>query len=498
MKNLTKILSATLASAMVLSSCIQDADIYLKDASLATEGNTSFVFNIVGDSDTATRGTVEDSGDYEQGDPDEYKVNSIQVYLFDATTGILESSFAMPGITTVDANDATSYTSGECEIEVGTYNVYAVANDTSDYVGITEAGFLDYVVEVADSVALQSTVPATGFVMTNRAAKNMGVIIEENTNNTIHIDLERVVVRIDVAQSLALFPLVNNGVQYATITLDEYKLVNLATSYYLYRHVADLTEFTEPAAYSLTSNFDEVSDNNGYVIDPFFFDKLYSDTTTVVSVVANNDYFTSALKDVTDDAGWRSMKGASETSTSYCFENTHYADAQLTGYTTGIVFKGVITPTTIIGETGTAPGYTAETIYYCDNAFYISIEELKKQLDGDIQIDGVSITESTSTEDLARINITRLVLEDGNYFCYYNYWIKHVDDKDDQNLNPMEFVVVRNNLYSLNVTSIAGMGTGTPDVTPYEPDETSQLLTVTSSVNDWIVREQGDGGDIGL
>ncbi len=487
MKNLTKIVSTTLASAMVLASCIQDADIYLNDTTLATEGNTSFVFNVVGDTDT--RGVVEDTGVYDDGYDNEYKVTSVQVYLFDATTGMLEGTYDMSTIT-ADAADATSFSSGECEVDPGTYNVYAVANGTSAYTGVTESGFLDYVAVVADSLALQHTVPTTGFVMTNRASENSGVTIVENSDNTIAIDLERVVARIDVIQSLDAYPLTSNGATYATIKLHQYKLVNLPTKYYMYRHVADLTTFTEPASYSLTTNFGDVSDNDGYVIDPFFFQK---DSATISTVVANNDYFASPLADVATDVDWTGMESANNSSINYTLENTHYANAQLTGYTTGIVFQAIISPTEILTATGTT--VNDDTIYYCNTVFYNSIETLKLKMGGDIQINGVSIDENTSDSELESINIVRLVLENSNYLCYYNYWIKHVDDGDNQNLNPMEFVIVRNNYYKLTVTSIAGMGTGKPDVTTDNKDQTSELLSITGSVDAWVVR---DNGNIGL
>lgn len=47
--------------------------------------------------------------------------------------------------------------------------------------------------------------------------------------------------------------------------------------------------------------------------------------------------------------------------------------------------------------------------------------------------------------------------------CYYTYWIKHADDGDNTKVSPMEYAIVRNNIYQLNVTSISGIGTVVPE-----------------------------------
>lgn len=38
---------------------------------------------------------------------------------------------------------------------------------------------------------------------------------------------------------------------------------------------------------------------------------------------------------------------------------------------------------------------------------------------------------------------------------YYSYWIRHADDNDDTIISPMEYAIVRNNIYQLNVTGFS-------------------------------------------
>ena len=47
--------------------------------------------------------------------------------------------------------------------------------------------------------------------------------------------------------------------------------------------------------------------------------------------------------------------------------------------------------------------------------------------------------------------------------CYYVYWIRHADDKNIAAISPMEYAIVRNNIYQLKINSISGLGTPEPD-----------------------------------
>jgi hypothetical protein len=82
------------------------------------------------------------------------------------------------------------------------------------------------------------------------------------------------------------------------------------------------------------------------------------------------------------------------------------------------------------------------------------------------------------------------------YYCYYFYWNRHNDNGNDGVMGPMEFAVVRNNVYKLAVTKIDRLGhpritDNDPDpVDPEDPDEKGDLyLSVSVEVLPWVVRE---------
>lgn len=71
--------------------------------------------------------------------------------------------------------------------------------------------------------------------------------------------------------------------------------------------------------------------------------------------------------------------------------------------------------------------------------------------------------------------------------CYYTYWIKHANDQDknndlvgvkDKTGGVMEYAIVRNNLYKLDVTSITGPGGDIPG---------DRNVNVNVLVEDWIL-----------
>lgn len=81
------------------------------------------------------------------------------------------------------------------------------------------------------------------------------------------------------------------------------------------------------------------------------------------------------------------------------------------------------------------------------------------------------------------------------YYCYYYYWNRHNDNGKAGIMGPMEFAVVRNNVYKLAVTGIKQLGhpripENDPDnPNPDTPDESSDIyITVTCEVLPWVVR----------
>ena len=123
-------------------------------------------------------------------------------------------------------------------------------------------------------------------------------------------------------------------------------------------------------------------------------------------------------------------------------------------YCTGIVFKAKYTPKDFTDGT---------TFYRYKESFYASLDEIKEVIGN----------QSISENNLSQFGITKY--QDG--ICYYTYFIKHAEDGDDTKVSPMEYAIVRNNIYQVNVTGINDIGSVTP---------TDYSLNLECIVADWI------------
>lgn len=140
---------------------------------------------------------------------------------------------------------------------------------------------------------------------------------------------------------------------------------------------------------------------------------------------------------------------------SYVLENVMIKDApgvSVNDYSTGIVFAAVYSPDGMGGEGN------RDDFYWYNGKAYSSLE---------------SIGLPGATEDNYE-NYGIRFYEGGR--CYYTYWINHADDGDDNSIGPMEFAIVRNNVYKINVTGISGIGT---------PEPSDYGLYLNCNVLDW-------------
>lgn len=73
-----------------------------------------------------------------------------------------------------------------------------------------------------------------------------------------------------------------------------------------------------------------------------------------------------------------------------------------------------------------------------------------------------------------------------NATCYYTWWVKHSNDNDNSKVGPMEYGIVRNNIYKLTVKSVAGLGGDVPGGTPESGDD----IVIHVKVNDWMLLDE--------
>lgn len=486
MFNSTKISQLLVVAVAFLCSCSQTDDIAVGGSNeTLKEGN--IVFRLQSNSSNTTR-SAEDSYEHVQGTVDEYKVNVARVYFFDNVTKHFAKSVPLTNITRKgsDADGNVIYETDPISIAQGVYDIFVTANTYRQIKTDTEEQFLADIDSVTYAQTLIEDISG-GIVMSNRAADNEATIITETPNendvNVVNIKLERVLARLDIAKSLETYELTDpNGVKYASVKLNGYYIVNLPKYYYTFRHVAVLLSLTEPQ-WNIQANFGNVADVNGYVIDPYFFKK-----TINASGFTNADqYYVNYFGDIIKKVRWNTFNPASQTpnyKTAYSLENCCLAPAQKNGYSTGVIFKAVMEPANnvyYLNNTGTLQLLTdkenyPEVLYYYQYKFYNSADAL-----------AVALTASGAAASSSKAQ--KFEKTDEGYCCYYNYWIRHLDNNRPTQMGVMEFAIVRNNLYRMLISNVSDLGDGTIPVDPDTPDEGETRLKVELNVKPWIVRD---------
>ncbi|WP_307995160.1 Mfa1 family fimbria major subunit [uncultured Bacteroides sp.] len=492
MKRFTKLVPLLLFAAVTQYSCINDADVAFSDETHAdSNGNLALFFEIPNANGTRS---AESSGITETGSKEEYAVKSLTIYLFDSTTKTLKDQQELKNIQQIKADlEEIKYTADKITVNPGTYNIFAIANGKAVTGDIsTQDAFLNAVDGITYSEGKIPSVPASGFVMTNRGAANLNVEVKKPTDSdkvtSVSIGLERAVAKIELTQKQETFPLKDPaGKVYCTIKLNNFRMLNLATQFYTFRHTAVLNDFQEPGSYT-DENFGDINDNNGYAIDPYFFKKTVEGAKDFTNA---DGFFAQALVDLDiNDSNWAGMAQAGSWSHVYCLENCMFVNAQLNAYSTGVMFKASMDIATdrVFDENGdniSNPSNWPSKMFYFNYNFYTSVDAIRKQVLNNLPED---ITDDSATEILAEYSIKRFQKTE-NYSCYYNYWIKH-EDNNSTEMGVMEFGIVRNNIYRLSISKVAGLGSGEPYIEPEQPDEYKAELDININVFPWAVRNQ--------
>lgn len=385
---------------------------------------------------------------------------------------------------------------GEMGLQIGqTYDVLVVANIDYDPVkapfeintlqDLQNAAFTDIMEKIKNNNKFAMSSAVSEF----NAEKgiNSVTIQANNTKNNpavVRVDVERMVARIDCHIS-------ENGNYDVTgrpgdkVTLESFIVVNkyianvdLENNYYSYwfKRVADTDNLsTNP---DITYLGDETTSNNiasNYVIGP-----MTLTPPQIIDRTENFPYDHSLYYNKNNHSGWKdnwisttdllkSQLTSTHNDVTYHFldyvqENILPVDVlnQANGmayYCTGIVFKAQYQPADINTTDG--------TFYRYNGNFYASLDEIKKVIGN----------QSISENNLSQFGITKY--QDG--ICYYTYFIKHAEDGDDTTVSPMEYAIVRNNIYQVNVKGINDIGTVTP---------TDYRLNLECTVAEWIQEDE--------
>ena len=161
----------------------------------------------------------------------------------------------------------------------------------------------------------------------------------------------------------------------------------------------------------------------------------------------------------------------------YAFENATAVDMQKHGYSTSITFKA--TATYKAGNNAKFTGYTYK------NAIYKTWEDLQGA-NPEIGTYPTATQEGkTIDEQLTELGIAEY--RDG--VCYYTTQIKHFDNNLPNVMGNMEFAIVRNNIYSLQVSTLSNLGDAIIDNNPDVDNEKGEgYINLAVKIMPWVVR----------
>lgn len=346
--------------------------------------------------------------------------------------------------------------SAETNLQIGqTYDVLVVANYGRNMSIVLERNTLAELREIKYH-AMSETGGVHHFLMSSAGPDVSKITIEANNSknnpSTVTVNVERTVARVDYHLA---YPEAQPYFTPKNAPNDKVKIIGatLVNKYnsqsYVFKRVTNGTDLLTNSAvtYLGNENGNATTVASNYVVDP----KTLNPPTE--NIAADYDAYFSATD--WNQVTWKTLdKNITSTNDNidyyfldYTQENVvsaELAESYRAEYCTGIVFKAQYKPTNITTGDG--------TFYWYDNQAFASLDDVKKYSNA---FDNVSLRDDNCTD----YGITKYT--DG--ICYYTYWIRHADDGDPDKVSPMEYAIVRNNIYQINVTSISTIGPVTPE-----------------------------------
>ena len=339
----------------------------------------------------------------------------------------------------------TKEVSAETNLQIGqTYDVLVVANYGKDMFFALEENTLDELREIKYH-AMSETGGVHHFLMSSAGPDVSKITIEANNSknnpSTVTVNVERTVARVDYHLA---YPEAQPYFTPKNAPNDKVKIIGatLVNKYnsqsYVFKRVTQNINIlpTSDVVYLGDEKGSSTEIASNYVVDPKTlnpptdnieneYDEIYFPTYTnwgginwrepSTEIISEQNEVTYGFLDYTQE-NVVSAEVVSERRAEYC---------------TGIVFKAKYIPD---GKSD----IDSYNIYLYNGQCYTELPQ--------------GVEEDTP-------GVTKY--PDGS--CYYTYWIKHADDGDNTKVSPMEYAIVRNNIYQLNVTSISGIGTVVPE-----------------------------------
>ena len=402
---------------------------------------------------TRSNPTGGENGDgREPGTDAENAVSNVTLFLFDAnvaidgeeSTPLIPLSFSESDL--MDSSDRPEEIEQIYTIEKevrglseDSYHILAVANMTfGENEQPTTLGALRDKIITSTPWATDSP---TNFVMSSeKLATIRGINAStEQYPATTSITIERLAARVDYQKENSYTTTTDddNTIE-GTVTIEKVMLVNdFKRGEYLFKRVANTVDATSGWTY-LT---DETSTNGvatNWVVDPYLTkDKVETDYNYYFPKLLGWESALSEGTQVTDqnDQTWYRI--------GYTMENTNDIQSNnKNDYATGVVFQAKFAPDEITGSEN-----EDGTFYKYDNKLYANLSDINDE----------SLPDDLTDDNCKDYGIVKYP----QGLCYYTWWIKHSNDEDNEP-GVMEYAIVRNNIYQLKVTSIAGLGDNVP------------------------------------
>ncbi|MCR8874020.1 Mfa1 family fimbria major subunit [Phocaeicola barnesiae] len=530
--------------AVGITACSDNEEI--GNAQTPTEANVYMTLQIVGPQGVGSRteenpngdGDGSQSGDTEVGSTEENTISSVNVLLCNPTTHEVAHSYY------IGSNALTSITNGVrtpvIETSTGIYDVYVIANPTTDLKTITGDVTGKTIDQITEALMQSQYAANNTFLMFNECngSDDTGgesiTIGKDNdyehpaTCSTIQLDRLAVKITSSVGQSVDISEITTgddaefNAVQ--SVDLKGFKLLNGATKANLQQEWT--ATLSGQGSYPWTNTLITPVMNAGSSTETSSADEFYnhlSDFRTIsksTSSTNNVDVYTyTEVEDLYGEIPYYNTASGQEKAAIYCMENnpTYRSSAitdALNGNTTGLVYQWQVTLKADAGGDGKAG---TNCFYAYDGNYYASLKALataypvvlNKVITGTTTEEKIAALEKemntayTHTTDKqgeiskfrAKYNIK--VYTDG--IMYYTYYIKDQNYKqvEDSGQQPVNYYsVMRNTVYKLTVTKLQRIGTDipggwNPDKDPEDPvDPTNVYMVVEAQANPWVVSSE--------
>ena len=319
-----------------------------------------------------------------------------------------------------------------------------------------------------------------------------------------HIDIERTAARIDYDFNGGTLDSDNHELCYnvvnaagteniASFYLQYVKIVNgCVLPTYMLKRVAKDVAGTSGFQYLGDETFSNDGTATNYVIDPrtalrtgtfneSWPDTWYKDTHMYTSLAENyaNDAPIGTMQQFNSHIDWDATGTTIEGYTlGYVNENTFDKDQTVSVYATGLQLKGTYVPLKVYSDYDAEnKSLTLDTEYTRGQSFWRFVkldqpaEEFCLYFSSKAAADKYCAAYNKNNPSGGYVSD-----EYKNGLCYYYVWLRHANNSDDAVHGPMEFGIVRNNIYRLKISKVAGPGTVKPD--PRNPEYLKAIIYV--------------------